>query len=264
MAIQRVLKKTAETKYVAYEIADGYVMGNLIGDLPNRRLQNIIPPLSQSATTTNAHTRMGNSIQPVKLLVTIQYFFQGDGLAGGQDVNAVNKAGLYEVRQFSVAPKSIRSGTQWTNAIAQSLQAKLLEVGDGTTVAPYSATTQNILYPVSNENFTNLRGNKKFIMGKNTGAMIGGSDYPLATARAQNTIRYALKLPKTLVYDENSATVPSNFLALWGAYATNITNYNATASTTYDGLQNPLLSNSSPTHPIIRYTLRAELWFKDI
>ena len=260
MAVQRILKSATETKYVAFDIADGYVMGNLIGDLPFRRLQNIIPPVSPG---DRAHNRIGNTIAPSKLVVTIQYFFQGDGLEGGQDQAGVNKAGLYEVRQFSVSPKSIKSNASWTNLKAQELQAKLLEVGDGTTTVPYSATSQNILYPISNENFTALKGNKKFIMGKNAGVILKGEDTPLTTARAQNTIRYSVKLPAKFTYDE-TAQHPSNFLALWGAYATNVTNYNATASTTYDGLLNPLISGSRPTHPIIRYTLRAEMWYKDL
>ena len=260
MAVQRILKSATETKYVAYEIADGYVMGNLIGDLPYRRLQNIIPPVGLG---NSAHNRIGNAIQPSKLVVTIQYFFQGDGLEGGQDQAGVNKAGLYEVRQFSVQPKSLKSSNQWTPTKAQELQAKLLEVGDGTTTVPYSATSQNILYPISNENFTALKGNKKFIMGKNAGVILTGESTPLTTARAQNTIRYSVKCPAKLIYDEG-ATSPTNFLALWGAYATNVTNYNTTPSTTYDGLLNPLISGSRPTHPIIRYTLRAEMWYKDL
>lgn len=255
------MKKTSETKYVTATVRDGYIVGNLIGDQPYRRLQTVLPRIGQG---TSAHERIGNTIQPVKLKVTVQYFFQGNGFEGGQDAAAANNSGLYEVRQFSVQPKIYKSAAAWTPAVAAVEQTKLLEVGDGTTVVPYSATATNVLYKVSDENFTTLKGNKRIMLGKNSGAVQQSADSPLATIRTQDTLHWSIKCPKKLKYDE-AATYPTNFNPLWGAYATLLTNYGpATASTTYDGLLNPLLGTGAPTHPIIRYNLFCEMWFKDV
>lgn len=260
-AIRKVVNSQAETKYVAREVNDGYIVGNLIGDQPYRRLQTVLPQITQG---TSAQSRIGNVIKPIKLSVTVQYFFQGNGLEGSQDTNSVINSGLFEVRQFSVQPRLYRSAATWTPAVAAVEQTKLLEKGDGTTVVPYSASATNVLYPVSNENFITLAGNKRIMLGKNAGLIQQSADkYPLTNIRAQDTIHYNVKCPAVLKYDENS-NYPTNFNPLWGAYATLLTNYGpATASTTYDGLLNPLLGTGAPTHPIIRYNLRVEMWYKD-
>lgn len=256
----RFLNGKTETKYVATEIKDGYIVGNLIGDQPFRRLQTVLPAIAQGTT---AQTRIGNSITPIKLKVTVQYYFSGNGLEGSQTTNSVINSGLFEVRQFSVQPKIYKSAAAWTPAVAAVEQTKLLEVGNGTTTVPYSATATNVLYPISDENFTTLKGNKRIMLGKNHGMIQQSDSFPITNIRSQDTLHWSVKCPKKLKYDENNV-YPTNFNPLWGAYATLVTNYGpATASTTYDGLLNPLLGSGAPTNPIIRYNLRFEMWFKD-
>lgn len=259
-AITRVLNAKTETKYTAMSITNGYILGNLIGDASWRRLLTVLPPVGQGVT---AQSRVGNQITPIKLRVTVQYFFQGNGKQDTQALGAVTASGLYEVRQFSVSPKGIKDANQYTNAVAAALQPKLLEVGDGTTASPYTAEGINMLYKISDENWTVNKGNKRFIMGKNNGLINQSAYDPLTTARAQNTVHFSPKLPKKLTYDDNNSVYPTNFNPLWGAHAMMLTNYGTTPSTTYDGLINPILATGQPTNPVLRYNLRAELWFKD-
>lgn len=230
--------------------------------------------MSQAGTPTNtltsAHTRIGNRISPVKMITTVQYYFQYGGLQGTQDLSGVNLNGCYEVRQVCVAPREIGSFSAYdslSQTAKSNLQAKLLEVGDGTTVAANSQFPMNLNYPISNENFTALSGNKKFIMEKNSGLFNNApSSYPFSGgARTQNTIRFRTKLPKVLIYDENnSQALPMNAIALWGCYAGILNNQRSgAASATYDDILQTTVLTGLPKHPILRWNLRTELWFKD-
>lgn len=279
-AITKILNKKLETKYIATELNSGYVYGNIsesYGAAGNPAagnfLFNLIPRITQSGSganlETSAHTRIGNRISPVKMVTTIQFYFQGNGLQSSQDLSGVALSGLYEVRSLAATPKEFKSYNSWrdtgTNNRAGVL-AKLLEVGDGTTTAANSANPNNLIYPVSNENWSKHH-DKHFIMGKNSGQMnnyYGNYNNPLTTARAQNTIRFTTKLPKTLIYDENiSSGLPSNAIALWGCYAGILNNQYSNPSTTYDQLLDTVTSSGLAKHPILRWNLRTELWFKD-
>ena len=252
-----------ETKYVATEFTDNYVMGQLRGDVPNRRLFAFLPEVVKGL---NAHNRIGNSITPVKCRVTVQYYFQGTGTEGSQDTQAAALAGLYEVRQLVVASKGVKNTDQWTSSISLDQQKALLENGFGTGVYPDSANPLNLEYPIANEQFTALKGCKKFIMGKNMKLIQQGEGAPLTTARAQNTLHFKVKLPKRLLFEE-TATVPhnspTNVCPLFGVYAGVLTNRGpATASPSYEEIIAPT-PTGTPTHPILRYNLRCELWYKD-
>lgn len=265
-AIRSVINKSTETKYVAVNFTDRYVPGSLPGDNVTRRLFNLVPPI---VVGTTSHGRIGNAISPIKFRVTVQYYFQGDGLGSGQDLNAVNKSLLAEVRQFVVSPKDIKSNRGWTPTVATALQPKLLEVGDGTTINPDSALPINLEYKISDENFKPLKGCKKFIMGKNAGTVQqqDTTGYPLTTARAQNTLHFSVKCPKVFKYDDdNTDNYPSNFLPLFGCHAGLLVNMlSGQLSTTYDGVVGVLAgnTNSIPIHPLLRYNVRSELWYKD-
>jgi len=278
--IKRVLNKSLETKYIATELNSGYVYGNIgetYGAAGNAAAGNyffnILPRVPQSGsggfTDTSAHTRIGNRITPVKMVTTIQFYFQGNGLQSGQDLSGVIQSGLYEVRSISATPKAFKSYNAWrdtgTNNRADVL-GKLLEIGDGSTATANSANPNNLIYPISNENW-NKHHDKHFIMGKNSGQMNGwyaNYNAPLTTARAQNTIRFRTKLPKVLIYDENLASgLPSNAIALWGCYAGILQNIYSVPSTTYDQLLDTNATSGMARHPILRWNLRTELWFKD-
>lgn len=278
--IKKVLNKSLETKYIATELTSGYVYGNITetyGQGGNAAagnfMKNLIPRIVQSGSganvETSAHTRIGNRIAPVKMVTTVQFYFQSNGLQSGQDLSGVSQAGLYEVRSISATPKEFKSYNSWRDTGISNRAAvlqKLLEVGDGTTVACDSANPTNLIYPISNENWAKHH-DKHFVMGKNNGPINNFSglyNEPLASVRAQNTIRFRTKLPKVLVYDENIASgLPSNAIALWGCYAGMLQNTYGTASTTYDQILQTNVTSGLALHPILRWNLRTELWFKD-
>jgi len=273
--IQKVLNKNLETKYRAIELNDGYVYGNIEGSYgaggnpaAGNQLFNIIPTINQGnpTATVTAHGRVGNRINPIRMVTTIQYYFQGNGLVSTQDLSGVALSGLYEVRQFVATPKSFKSSLAF-DGLASTRQAdvlgRLLEVGNGTSVPANSAYPMNLNYPISNENWSVHSGNKKFIMGKNSGLMNSGGYNPLTTARAVNTIRFTTKLPKVLIYNENEDVLPTNAIALWGCYAGILQNHIYGASVSYDQLLDTTSLSGTPKHPILRWNLRSELWYKD-
>lgn len=277
--IQKVLNKNLETKYVALELNSGYVYGNISGGFgtggntaAGNRMRNIIPTVPQTvggAASVSAHTRVGNRISPVKMVTTIQYYFNGTGTIDQADLSGVESAGLYEVRQVVATPKAFRSNNgfdQLSVTDESGFLAKLLEVGNGTTSSANSAYPMNLNYPISNENWTAHTGNKKFIMGKNGGTFPkdGPNNYPLTNVRAVNTIRFTTKLPKVLIYDENVASgLPSNAMVMWGCYAGIVNNPTFGNSLNYDDLLQTVGITGAPAHPILRWNLRTELWFKD-
>ena len=264
-------------------------MGNITGGDSYRYLIPVIPSLGQGVGPNN---RIGNSINPVKLKVTVDYYFHRNGtLEGGvanQTENAVVLAGLYKVRQFSVTSKSIRGCSAWvdsTSAQKIAQQGRLLEVGDSTVTAPNSVSYHNFDYPISDENWTKHKGNRTFFMGKQAGVGWSGTS-PTGTTpyapfapgmTAHKRVTFFVKLPKVFKYEDVDVGgaagqfYPTNFNSLWGVHAGVVApsyppQINTSPFTTYDGLQGAIsaTSPSYPYNPIIRHTIRAELWYKDM
>ena len=276
--IQAIIARNEETKYIAFDSNDHYVFGNLDingdgttlgGNLNDKRLYLGLPALAQGVS---AHQRIGNSVRPVKCVVTVQYYFQQAPQSSPATVAGANRPALVEVRQLSVKPKSIKRWLEYNSTTTAAVNGykyllpKLLEVGDGTTTAANSANPLNMLYPISNEIWTRCAGNKKFIMGKNGGllnALLADPSDPLAAARTQNTVRFRVKLPKVLKYDENNSVYPENACPLFGAYAGFINN--GSSSITYDQAQQPYFPSSGgvATAPLVGMNYRIELWYKD-
>jgi len=278
--VTKVMKKATETKYVAQEVRDIVVFGNLnpnaVGlsggsDQPSKRMFFALPQVFQG---TSAHNRIGNFIEPVKCKVTVQYYFVRNPQAESQDIDAVTKSGLYEVRQLSFSPKGIKRWGDWSNASGNTdhgykrILPALLEVGDGSLTYADGTNPLNMTYPLTNELVTAHKGNKHFMLGKNS-SVIGdslASQSTLAAIRAQNTLHFKVKLPKKLKYPEVGGapdSYPDNACPLFGAYAGIVQNASATS---YDGLQQPYLPPNAlnPKHPILQMNYRVELWFKDV
>lgn len=258
-----ILNRSTETKYVAFDSLNNYVLGSLPGDVPARQFKNLIPPVALTAQPT-AHSRVGNEITPVNVKVTIQYYFQGTGYSGNQTGASAVNSGLYEIRQFAGSPKGVKSLDAWQlpgAGGATTYQEKLLELGNGTTIGADSANPMNLNYKFSDENWR-ITNQKHIVMGKNFGMIQQSETAPLANVRSQNTEHFWLTgLPKKFKYDDDNSSYPTNFLSLLGIYAGVLTNQNATASPTYDGLL--ALATGTPTTPILRYNYRVEMWYKD-
>lgn len=79
-----------------------------------------------------------------------------------------------------------------------------------------------------------------------------------------------MKLPKVLTYDESQGSnpafgqKPTNASCLWGAHAGILTNRDSTnPSPSYGDILVQNVTSGLPAHPILRYNLRVEMWFKD-
>ena len=271
------MKKTSETKYVAYEYRDAVIYGNWNPnavaldqgtDNSDKRGWLAIPPLLQG---TGAAQRIGNVIEPVKCKVTVQYYFVRNPQAATQDDASVQYSHLIQVRQMAFKPKGIKRWGDYINATGNTdhgykrLLPALLEKGDGTLTFADGTNPLNMTYPLTNELVTPIKGNKKFLMAKN-GTTIGtGAEGPLTTMRSQNTLSFSVKLPKKLKYSEVGGApdkFPDNACPIFGAIAGIVQNASATS---YDGLQKPYLPplTSNPQHPILQLNYRIEMWFKD-
>jgi len=206
MAVNRLINRKAETKYRAQTIQDnGYVLGNIAGGDSWKYLFPVIPSMSQG---TGSAQRIGNSIAPIKLKVTVDYFFHRNGFEplANQSDDSVNLPGTYRVRQFSVTSKSIRGCSAWvdsTSAQKIAQQGRLLEVGDGTVTAPNSVELANQDFKISDENWTKHKGNKTFFMGKQSGTQWTLSSEPIAPNQTYHKrVCFFVKCPKTFKYED--------------------------------------------------------------
>lgn len=269
-AIQRMIKGDQETKYVANEVRDIQIYGNLDyagpgGDVTDKRLYIMLPQLGVGA---GPNGRIGNHVAPVKVKVSVQYYFVQSPLSGGQSPGVAGLPHLVEVRQVAVAPKAIKRYSDWFTSGTSGAQGfkqhlpRLLEKGNGTSIPADSANPLNLTYPINNERFTAIKGNKHFLLGKNQGLIAQEGQSPNTTMRMQNTLHFSVKTPKVLKYaDENGEVYPQNCCPLFGAYAGLVNNNTAL---TYDALQAPYVPISfGPTNPILYMNYRVEMWYKD-
>lgn len=281
MAVTRLINRKSETKYRAATIQDnGYVLGNLGGGDSWKYLFPVIPSLAQGDGSAQ---RVGNSISPLKLKVTVDYFFHRNGFTPllGQSDDSVKLPGTYRVRQFSLTSKSIRGCSAWVDSTAAqktAQQGRMLEVGDGSTATPNSAELANLDFKISDENWTKHKGNKTFLMGKQSGSQWTLTGDSIAPGQVYTKrVTFFVKCPKTFKYEDPDngggagQSYPTNFNSLMGVYAglvapsQNASIFNS-PYTSYDGLMGATSSTSPsyPFQPIIRYTVRSELWYKDL
>lgn len=287
MAVGRMIARKAETKYRAWDLnTNGYIPGILNGNVGGtwHYLLPVIPPVYQG---TGSHQRVGNSITPLKLKVTVEYFFHKNGtsdhIPASQTEVGIEPARIFKVKQYVVNNRRIRSCSGWidtNNTIKSEEIAKLLDAGDGTTSYADSGMANVLDYPVYKESFTTQKGNgKTFLMCKNNGISggTGAGGQPFTSAVPYKKCVFYPKLPKTFKYEDvginqNPAGdhYPSNFNCLWGAVAGFIEPQNPLSVTngpclTYEQVmaQTTLVTPAYPYQPMIRYNCRLELWFKD-
>lgn len=290
MAVTRMINRKSETKYRAFDVVqNGYVSGTLNGlnGGTHHYLIPVIPPLYQG---TGSHQRIGQTIMPKKLKVTVDYFFhrQGDSQTLTDQTNAsVTLPGIYKVRQFAVSSRRFKSAAAWVDATQQlktDEQYKLLDVGDGTNSQADTGFVNNNDYPIDSSNFTSHKGNNKtFMMVKNagfdfdstaTGSTVINGATPYTSAIPFKRKVFFPKLPAKFTYDNDNQqtgySYPTNWNCLWGAVAQALVPNNPGSSTnspclTYEqrlgGMT--LVTPAYFKTPIIRCNVRVELWYKD-
>jgi len=242
---------------------EGYVRETLNAGDANTRLRTFLPDVYQG---TNINQRIGNTITPIKLRLTIRYY-----------VDYTNTRGLEcYVRQFMLTSKSVKNPAMWpSNGDEQTQQ--LINLGDGT----YGSATFGVSpdtwaladAPIAAPVFSALpKGNKTFKFAKQPGYLQNESAADGIPVYAPNRVSdhksvVTIKCPK-LKYDQddstglNNYTQPTNFCPLFGACGYTITNE---TNACYRQLLGTISGGGVgvPANPIIRYTLFSELWFKD-
>lgn len=253
-AINGVIKRNEETKYVAEDLAyDANILGFLDGVFPNNRLFTLVPQVSVGPTSSS---RIGQKIRPTKIRVHCQYYFD----------NAATTGSDCFIRQYVATSKEFKSKRALTNAAQQPLLTKMMDNGDDTTSIPNpGANPLQLTYPLERESFTALKGSGTFHITKNTGlpfnASIGalsGND-PLATVASSISYAFDVKPPKTLLYEHNDS-YPSNFNPLMGVAACNFAVGGSAQS--YPSQQGSI-SLGVPANPILKMRIRTEMWYKD-
>jgi len=244
--VSKVVNKHLETKYVAQDIAlNMYVLGTLDGTQPNNRLMSVIPDVARG---TLSHERIGQKINPTKLRVHCQYYF--------------DTATQFDVvlKQVMITLKGRKALSAFTNANQITVLPTLIDNGDNTNsaISPGNDYTQ-LSYPYEKETVSKLKGDRTYVLRKNfgpaqsAGALSGPT--PLTYGPGYLRVSFDVKCPKELMY-ENTVGTPTNFMPLWGVAGALVgsSSYNTALGT---------ISVGTPANPIVRASCRAEMWYKD-
>ena len=188
MAVSHMLNRKTETKYVSDMIQNvdspanqDYVREVLNSSDANTRLRFLLPALYQG---TGSDQRIGNTITPVKLRVTINYY-----------IDESNTRGLEcYVRQFAVTAKSIKN----VNLLAgdqSDLLNNMLDAGNGIYQYPaYGAskdTWAQTSWPIVKEQLSLIpHGNKTYKFAKQPGYLTNAADDSGTTPYAPNRVSH--------------------------------------------------------------------------
>lgn len=254
-AIDKLINKNIETKYVATTIRNNQIVPQFLeASVASTTLFPLMPNVYQGDADNQ---RIGDQIRPIRMRAHVDYVWHKD----------CSGAALLNLRQFHVGFKPIRSAAAWQSSATQVVdQAKMLKVGDGTTVCPdlRLGTHLSFLYPLNTEVYTAHKGCASFRMAKNSGCIqdrkvLGTGDVVApgnGNTQLVQTKSFDIKVPKVFKYNLLEGT-PNNFTTLFGA-CFGVTNNLDSDVDVYGPIVRFL-----PTNPPLIYNVRVELWYKD-
>jgi hypothetical protein len=205
--VKAIVQGEAETKYVsnALTIPNTAVnnLGNFVGFSTaitgTGEIYGCVPITSQG---TGDHNRVGNKIKPTSCRVKLDI-----AVKDHVDNSALDRT----VHVFLLSSKSVKSLDNFT-AIPITL---LMDKGDGTQTS-FDGTTYNAQLPINRKEFT-VHKHKVFRLvsgfGKSIGttsASAGTTDSVISPSYSYARISMKVPLPKTLIYDRQSSTYPTN------------------------------------------------------
>lgn len=198
--VNRLISRNEETKFVSTQYAlTSFNSGiNAIGDLVT-----VLPPIQQGLTQS---TRIGNSIRPIKMVITGYVIYNASALSALQD------ARMLGARLFCFQDKSTRS---YTNSSV--LNYNLLDIGG--TSNNFTGSALNYCQPHNNDLFTFFADKKMKILkpfGYTNNAVPSSSS---AITGMDNSMYQPFRivltkkhLPAVLHYDQNNnVSYPTNF-----------------------------------------------------
>jgi len=201
--VRAIVRKEADTKFVAQSIQrpdGGSVLNTYTGFSSAINTVNEIyaclPEVPVGASTTS-FTRQGDRISPIRCYIDLNIV-----ATSANAIGAVDKM----VHVFVLTSKSVKSLDNYT-AIPIT---ELLDIGNGTN-GPFNGASMSQTLPVNSKEF-NVLHHKSFRMTKgmglaNTSIQTSAVITPSSSFRR---VRLNVKLPKTLVYGNDSTSYPTN------------------------------------------------------
>lgn len=252
---KRVLNRAVETQYVAENQEPIAIYGDVLPGGGSAQLYTCIPDVTQGDESL---MRRGLKIQPKRHTTQLQFHFNDDPQIsqGGGSVPASQAGWDITVHVWYGFAKRYRSVTE-VQANSNFILAEMLDVGNGAQ-SRFTGLQSDELFELNKE-FLNVR-HKTLRMYKNAGLanVLDVTSPSLGTPFQENgKMSLSWKVPKTLLYKDESATIPENYAPfIIVGYSHN------------DGTQASDLANTGPTTNVlavsaIKMTRTDKLWFKD-
>lgn len=253
---KRVVKRSAETKYVAenYSEAPVSLYGSTVPTGGSPQLFTVIPAVAQG--DGESYMRDGDKISPTKHVVDLDLRFNNT-------ITDVSGASHLDECAWDITAhvwygyvRKYKNGVD-TLANAASLLQELLDDGAGNNI-PWDGSAYINLFKTNTEVFTGLK-HKKIRMfrplGQQNAASVAGGMTTYFPQTIRKSLRLAFKPPKTLLYDE-ADQIPQNYapVVIIGYQH----NDNTQAANTTAG------SKSVLNLPALIMGMRMHMWFKDI
>lgn len=262
---KRVFARSTETKYLSEDIVplgeDALAAQQIYGatDPGVAQVWPVMPQVPQGTTTANEYTREGVKIQPTRLEVDVELFFNNlrksiDGTGNLDDCSWDLTVHMWYgyVRKYKQNQDIIANAT----LICQNL----LDNGDGTTSA-WSGNPLDHHKKINREYFVGLK-HRAIRMSRPLGvqntATLSGGVTTYFPQKINKMVRLSYKLPKTLLFNETNVD-PENYAPiLMIGYQHND---NTLASNTYiaPGVQPADISRAAA----LLCAIKSHLWFKD-
>lgn len=207
--VLQVVGRTEETKYVANAVdANKAPLATLWYAAPSiAAVGDFNPALPTLTQGTDDYQRVGNKIQPKSLAVSLKIGLRAEDLSANSLIGVIYYG-------------TSRTEKTWQNN--NPLQtAAILDNGDGTNTI-FGATRYDLTKPLDKK-IVNAR-RITFRLSKtagiqnsdNGGATTVPGNFSTSNGLSEKTFMLRFKVPKTLVYQQNTATMPTNY-APWYA-----------------------------------------------
>lgn len=264
---RRVLNRSSETKFAGSPIAPSSPYEGIYGAvLPSGGVPQLYTCLPQIAQGDSTYERQGNKINPTRHVTDLRFTFNGSAVlqytpSGGTMVTVpISQAGwditVHVWYGFSRRFKRVDNVTALANTT--NILQTMLQDGQGDNIEWNGLLTDETLQV--DRDFVTLK-HKKFRMYKNAGlANVGDPISPSLTTPMATThrMRISWKVPKVLLYGEDSSLVPENYAPFI------VIGYCHNDSTPASNTANSGATSDLTRIPAIQFYKSDKLYYKDV